>query len=101
MWYYFFMTAENKLKIDPDRSIPSRIGRAFCAAAIVYGGVNAAIGFGIGIEASHLANITPSGAPEYLPAIQDERGAFHDAEKEALIAVVGAAGIMLTRKRGD
>jgi hypothetical protein len=101
MWYYFFMSVEKKLGSYTNRSMPLKVARTICAAAIVYGGANAAIDFGGGLEASHLASNTPSVAPEYQSAIQDEHDTFHDAEKQALIAVVGAAGLMLTRKRDD
>lgn len=93
------MSAENKVGFYTNRSMPLKFARTICAAAIVYGGANAAIDFGGGLEARHLANNTLSTSPEYQPAIQDEHNAFQDAEKQSFMAVMGAVGLVLTRKR--
>ena len=69
--------------------------------AIVYGGGNAAVDFGGGLEADHLLKGISSTAPEYKSATQDRHDAFHDAGKQAILAVAGAAGLMLIRRREE
>ena len=93
------MSAENKVGIYTNRSLPSKIARTFCAAAILYGGVNAAIDFGGGLEAGHVASDLPTSVAEHQSAARDEHDAFQDVEEQALIAVIGAAGLALTRKQ--
>jgi len=68
-------------------------------AAVVYGGTSAAIDLGGGLEASHVASDLPVSESEHQSVVRDEHEAFHDAEKQALIAVIGGAGLAFTRKR--
>lgn len=93
------MSAETKPDFYKKHSIALKIARTIFAAGVVYGGANALIDLGGGLEAQHIASNSLASATEHQSATHDEQDAFHDAEKQALIAVIGAAGLAFTRKR--
>ncbi|GAC1391326.1 MAG: hypothetical protein NVSMB46_03440 [Candidatus Saccharimonadales bacterium] len=78
-------------------SIDSRkITRALCILGLVYGSTNAAIDFGMGLEARRVV-----AEQQDTTYIHDENAAFHDARRQAVGALISTAAIVLLRKRQD